>query len=162
MSNAIESGKVVTLALTVTDVSNGAVLQRFSSSEPTAYLHGHDDLVPALAEALEGEEVGHRFDLELADAYGAASADPPSEVPRKELPRDWRLAPGMAFFARGGNGQLVKLYVHGVRGSRVLISATHPWAGRTCRFEGEVLGARNATEQERQHGHAHGTGGHAH
>lgn len=160
--NVIESGKVVSLALTVIDTGTGAVLQRFTAAEPSAYLHGHSDLVAALEAELEGKEMGHTFSLEVPDAYGAAGAAEPTGVPRREFPKNWDLRPGVGFFARGSEGATAKLYVHEVRGSRVYVSAAHPWAGRTVRFEGQVLHVRNATEHERAHGHAHGAGGHHH
>jgi FKBP-type peptidyl-prolyl cis-trans isomerase SlyD len=158
----IESGTVVTLALTVEDVERGKVLQSFSTEDPTAYLHGYDNLVATLEAALEGLSTGESFDLTAEDAYGTPSGMAPQEVPKREFPRKWNLQPGTAFFAQGSDGQQIRLYVHEVRGSRVTVSADHPWAGRTIRFSGEILHTRNATESEREHGHAHGPGGHHH
>ena len=159
---AIESGTVVTLALTVEDVEHEKVLQSFSADDPTAYLHGYDNLMPPLEAALEGLSVGDTFDLATDDAYGTPSGMAPQEVPKREFPRHWSLQPGTAFFAQGSEGQQIQLFVHEVRGSRVTVSADHPWAGRTIRFSGEVLHIRNATDGEREHGHAHGPGGQAH
>ncbi len=159
---AIESGKVVTLALTVEDVEKGKTLQSFPASDPTAYLHGYDNLVATLENALEGLSVGESFDLTADDAYGEAPDMEPQEVPKREFPRQWRLAPGTGFYAQGSDGQQVRLWVHAVKGSRVTVSPAHPWAGRTIRFAGEVLHVRNATDSEREHKHAHGAGGHSH
>lgn len=158
----IESGRVVTLAMTVSDATTGKVLQRFSPQEPTAYLHGHDELVATLQSELEGKEAGHHFAFEVDDAYGPAPTGEPAAVPRKEFPREWRITPGMGFYARGSDGAKARLFVHEVRGSRVHVSPSHPWAGRRIAFEGDVLHVRNATVEERDHGHAHGAGGHHH
>jgi FKBP-type peptidyl-prolyl cis-trans isomerase SlyD len=38
----------------------------------------------------------------------------------------------------------------------------HPLAGKTLEFEIEVIDVREATEEERAHGHAHGPDGHGH
>ena len=42
------------------------------------------------------------------------------------------------------------------------VDVNHPFAGKTLTFEVEVLDVRDATEEELQHGHAHGAGGHQH
>lgn len=160
--STIESGKVVTLSLTIRDADADKVLQKFEADAPTAYLHGYGNLVAALEEALEGKTVGEAFDLTSPNAYGEASAVEPQAVPKREFPRQWRLEPGMAFFANGSEGQQAKLFVHSIRGSRVYVSGDHPWAGKNIGFSGEILHVRNASDNEREHGHAHGPGGHAH
>jgi FKBP-type peptidyl-prolyl cis-trans isomerase SlyD len=38
----------------------------------------------------------------------------------------------------------------------------HPLAGRTLKFDIEIVDVRAATEQELAHGHAHGPHGHDH
>jgi FKBP-type peptidyl-prolyl cis-trans isomerase SlyD len=37
----------------------------------------------------------------------------------------------------------------------------HPLAGTDLKFEGEIVGIREATKEELAHGHAHGADGHA-
>lgn len=160
--STIESGRVVTLSLTIHDADADKTLQRFPAEEPTAYLHGYDNLVAALETALTGRSVGESFELTAPNAYGEASKGEPQPVPKREFPRNWRLEKGTAFYANGSDGKPVKLFVHDVRGSRVYVSGDHPWAGLNIRFTGEILHVRNATDHEREHGHAHGPGGHAH
>ncbi len=157
----IESGRVVTLTLTIT-AEDGKVLERFDINKPTAYLHGHDQLAAGVEADLEGKEVGHTFELTMPDAFGEAGTTEPQPVPKREFPKTWKLEAGMAFFANGTEGNQVRLFVHAVKGSRVYVSNTHPWAGQAITFSGEVLAVRNATESERAHGHAHGPGGHHH
>jgi FKBP-type peptidyl-prolyl cis-trans isomerase SlyD len=38
----------------------------------------------------------------------------------------------------------------------------HPLAGKELHFEGEVLDVRSASQEELDHGHVHGPGGHHH
>ena len=49
-----------------------------------------------------------------------------------------------------------------VAGDQVTIDANHPLAGATLNFDVKVVNVRDATEQEKSHGHAHGSGGHQH
>ena len=40
------------------------------------------------------------------------------------------------------------------------VDSNHPLAGETLTFEVEIVEVREATEEERAHGHVHGAGGH--
>ena len=43
-----------------------------------------------------------------------------------------------------------------------VVDFNHPLAGTDLKFEGEILAVRAATQDEIDHGHAHGPGGHHH
>lgn len=157
----IESGTVVALSLLVVDTADGSVLENASEETPVLYLHGHGNLVDTLEERLVGLATDEAFDFVVEDAYGAAPGEL-NEVPKREFPKNWQLEPGFSFLADSSQGQQIRLWIHQVKGSRVLLAAEHPWGGRTIRFSGKILGMRNATVDERNHGHAHGPGGHPH
>ena len=44
----------------------------------------------------------------------------------------------------------------------VTVDTNHPLAGRTLTFDIEIADVREATQEEIDHGHAHGVGGHQH
>lgn len=155
----IESGQVVTLRYTATD-AEGRVLER--DDRPVTYLHGYENFIDKLEEGLAGLSMGESFELAVEDAYGPAATSEPIAVPRKELPKQWRLEPGFVFTAPGSAGATATLFVHSVRGSRVFVSPSHPWGGRKVTFKGEILHLRGSTMEERQHKHVHGPGGHHH
>ena len=47
-------------------------------------------------------------------------------------------------------------------GETVTVDFNHPLAGLNLTFEVEVTDVRDATDEEKGHGHAHGPGGHEH
>ena len=65
----IEKDSAVTIRLTVVD-GKGKVLE--SGKTPVAYLHGYDNLLPKIEEALQGQEVGFKLSMNLSpeDAFG--------------------------------------------------------------------------------------------
>jgi len=42
------------------------------------------------------------------------------------------------------------------------VDLNHPLAGKSLRFGVEITDIRDATEEELEHGHVHGPGGHHH
>lgn len=158
----VEENRVVTLAYTLSEVG-GEVLDRATESDPVVYLHGHGSLVPALEEALAGREVGEKFELELPpeDAFGPRLEEAERVIPRDAFPPDLELEPGLEL-ALEDDGEAVPFWIKKVEGDRIVIDLNHPFAGRTVRFEAEVLKIREATEDELSHGHAHGPDGHHH
>jgi len=50
-----------------------------------------------------------------------------------------------------------------MNGDKILVDGNHPLAGQTLHFSVEIIDIRDATQEELQHGHAHGEGsGHNH
>jgi len=158
----IESGKVGVIAYTVHD-SEGTFVHRMSKDSPQHYLHGHGNLPAGLERELDGLEVGATRSVEVspADGFGERTGEPQA-VPKREFPRNIKLEAGMPLRMEGSDGEEVIVWVHEVRGSRVLLHTDHPLAGKTLRYEVEVLDVRDPTAEELSHGHAHGPGGHHH
>src|SRR5690606_1643777 len=67
----IEAGKTVAFEYTLR-LDDGSVVQSNKDAEPLTYVHGENQLLPALEQALEGLEVNDRKEVKLAaeDAYG--------------------------------------------------------------------------------------------
>lgn len=135
-----------------------------SNEQPLAYLHGHSNLIPGLEAQLEGKTVGDKFTAQVpaSEAYGEVEPHLIQEgVPKSMFQGVENLEVGMRFEAQSEQG------VHSVEITEVLdetvtVDGNHPLAGRDLNFEIEVTGVRDATEEEIEHSHAHGDGGHHH
>ncbi len=159
----IEKDKVVSIIYQLRDAA-GEQLEDTEDGIPLAYLHGHNNLLPALEKALEGKKTGDKLELTLSpeEAYGEIREGAVQRVPIKHLLGNTkRLKAGMVVRVNTEQGQVTGTAVK-VGKFMVDVDLNHPFAGKTLTFEVEVVKVRDATESEIAHGHAHGDGGHHH
>lgn len=163
MTETIQDGKVVTLHYTL-KLDSGQAIDSSRSGEPLKYLHGANNIVPGLEEALAGKAAGDKIDVTVpADkAYGPRNPQAHQVVPRSAFPPDVELEPGMQFGVRDEQGRVMPVWVTQVGEEQVTIDLNHPLAGETLHFDVEVMEVRDATAEESAHGHPHGPGGHSH
>jgi FKBP-type peptidyl-prolyl cis-trans isomerase SlyD len=99
--------------------------------------------------------------LEAEDGYGAHDPQGVQEVPKDafgaELPEL-----GHQYTARGPNDEMVPFLVKEIRPDVVVVDLNHPLAGHTLHFEVAIREVREATAEEKEHGHVHEPGGHHH
>ena len=83
------------------------------------------------------------------------------EVPVDRLPRSEGLEIGDQFAGRGPDGEAGAVFtVVALTDTMVTLDGNHPLAGQDLTFEIEVTDMRAATQEELDHGHAHGPDGH--
>jgi FKBP-type peptidyl-prolyl cis-trans isomerase SlyD len=126
-------------------------------------LHGAGNIIPGLEEALEGRTVGDKLNVAVtaAQAYGLRDDSLVQELPSNMFSGIENIEVGMEFHAETEQGLQV-VTVTKVEGDQVTIDGNHPLAGVDLNFDVEVTEVRAATEDEMNHGHAHGAGGHHH
>ena len=141
----------------------GEVLDSSEGQDPLFYLHGAGNIVPGLEKALDGLEAGADFEvhIDFKDGYGAVNEELIHEVTKSQLQGTEELKVGMMFTAQ--NGEKVSHFtVMEIEGENVTVDGNHPMAGQNLNFKGKVDSVRQASEEELEHGHVHGTGGHQH
>ena len=155
--------KVVTIQYKVADAANHEVIDSTDDGEPLIYLHGAQNIIPGLEQALEGKGVGDEVEVtvEAADAYGEYSEDRIQQVPMEAFEEMEKVEPGMVVSAESEQGQ-INLVVTAVDETTVTVDANHPLAGKSLKFDVKIEAIRDASEQEVAHGHVHGPGGHDH
>ncbi|MET8426718.1 peptidylprolyl isomerase [Nocardia sp. NPDC059091] len=160
---SIAADKVVSIEYTL-KADDGEVLDTSVGEAPLVYLHGADNIVPGLEQALEGKSTGDELVVvvEPEDAYGEYLAELVSAVPRDMFEGVDELEPGMEFHAEAPDGDSQIVIVRQVDGDEVTIDANHPLAGQRLHFTVKVVDIRDASEDELAHGHPHGEDDHDH
>lgn len=158
----ISANKVVSIHYTLKNDA-GEVLDSSSGREPLAYLQGGGNIVPGLEKALEGKSTGEKVNVSVVpeEGYGPRHDGLMQEVPRDAFQGVEDIKPGMQFHAQGPQGPLVVTVVE-AGDDTVKVDGNHPLAGETLHFDVEVTDVREATEEEKEHGHVHGPEGHEH
>lgn len=157
----IQENSVVQFHYSLTE--NGTELEGSRQGAPLLYLHGHNQMLPKLEEALVGKTTGDKLQLTLApvDAYGERQDDAIQSVQVKHLQGAKKWKPGMVAWVNTDQGER-QVTVVKVGMFKAEVDTNHPLAGKTVTFDIEVLNVRAASEEEIAHGHAHGEGGHHH
>jgi FKBP-type peptidyl-prolyl cis-trans isomerase SlyD len=153
---------VVYFHYTLTDES-GDERETSREGDPSAYLHGADNIIPGLERAMQGKASGDRFSVTLSpeEAYGPRRPDRIQRVPVKHLLYKGKLRPGMVVQLNTREGRLPVTVTRAGRHSAE-VDTNHPLAGRQLTFDVEVVEVRPATAEEIAHRHVHGPGGHHH
>ncbi|GJL53745.1 MAG: peptidyl-prolyl cis-trans isomerase [Nitrospirales bacterium] len=163
MSLAIGNHSVVSMHYTLTD-NDGNVLDRSEASKPLTYLHGAGNIIPGLEKALTGkvEHDSLTVKIEPADGYGDVDPELIKTIERAAFEGVETLEPGMTFEAKAPDGTSQQIMVTKVDGDNVTIDINHPLAGVTLNFDIEIVGVREATKEELDHGHTHDGDEHSH
>jgi len=158
----IENDKVVMINYVLKD-NEGNQLDA-SNGEPLAYLQGHHNLIPGLEKELEGKTVGDKFTVTIpaAEAYGEKQDHlVQADVPKEMFQGVENLEVGMRFEAQSEQG-MHSVVITEVTDESVTVDGNHELAGMDLTFDVEVMGVREPTAEELEHGHVHGPGGHQH
>ena len=158
----VSAQKVVHIHYTLTS-EEGEVIDSSEGHGPLAYIHGHGNIIPGLENALLGKMAGDKIKVTIPpeDAYGPRDENLIQTVPIDAFHGVDEILPGMQFHTETPNGvELVT--VIDVQDGYVSLDGNHPMSGLTLNFDVEVTDVRDATEEELDHGHVHGEGGHHH
>ena len=163
MSQTVTAGKVVQMHYTLTN-PEGEVLDSSQGREPLAYLHGCSNIVPGLERQLDGVSVGDHIDaiVDPKEGYGERNPNATHVLPKDAFPDDFPIAVGTPLALQGEGDQVLHCFIVGVREDAVMVDANHPLAGITLHFAVDIVEIRDASDEEKTHGHPHGPGGHQH
>lgn len=143
--------------------AGGEEIETSRGGDPSVYLHGANNILPALERALTGRTPGDAFNVSIgaAEAYGDRDPRKQQRVPVKHLIAAGKLRPGMVVRVNTAEGRMPATVLK-VGKFSADIDTNHPLAGRDLVFEIDIVDVRDATDEEIAHRHAHGPGGHHH
>ena len=155
----VDNDMVVTVDYVLT-LDNGDVVEDTHAGMPMRFLAGHDEILPALEDALFGLAVGDETAVTLApdDAYGDYDPEAFEEAPVDAFPANEGIEPGMPIGVQDESGEMYQAFVSEVRADIIVLDFNHPLAGETLHFQVKVIDLRPATAEELDHGHVHGDG----
>jgi len=153
---------VVTIDYTLKD-DNGNVLDSSNDGQFT-YLHGSNNIIPGLENALTGKSAGDEVEVTVSptEGYGERNDSMVQAVPRDMFDSEQEIEVGMQFHAQSPEGDMVVVTVMDVDDDDITGDGNHPLAGMNLNFGVKVIDIREATTEEIDHGHVHGPGGHNH
>lgn len=158
----IAQDKVVLIHYTLTNDA-GETIDSSSGGDPLAFIHGQGNIIPGLEKALEGKQAGDKLNVKVdpAEGYGVRDDALIQQVPKRQF-GGANVQPGMQFHAQTSQGHARVVTVVRIQGDMVTVDGNHPLAGENLNFDVEVTEVRDATQEELEHGHVHGPGGHHH
>lgn len=139
---------------------DGVLVDEAPVEQPLEYLHGHNNLVIGLENALEGKAVGDVFEVRVKpeEGYGEYNENMVQRVPKDVFMGVDELEVGMRFIADTDVGPL-PVVITAIEGDEVVVDGNHMLAGQELLFSVEVVATREATLEEIAHGHIHSEGG---
>jgi len=158
----VSENAVVVIDYTLTD-NEGEVIDSSEGAGPLAYLHGMGNIITGLEEALLGKEAGDevKASIEPAKGYGERHEDMKQEVPKELFGGIDNIEVGMQFQSETDDGP-VMVTVVAIEEEMITVDGNHPLAGVHLNFDVKDREVREASEEELEHGHVHGEGGHQH
>ena len=152
----VTDGQVVSMQYTLR--VDGKVVDSSEGGDPLEYLHGAANIIPGLEREIEGMGVGESKTVivSAADGYGEVNEEAFIEAPISEFPKDMPLKPGVEMELTAPDGEPMYARIESVEGENVVLNMNHPLAGAELHFDVKVVGLRDATEEELDHGHAQG------
>jgi len=168
----ITENKVAVVSYHLTASKNGAaeeLIEQTDAEHPFAFIYGVSSLLPDFEKNLLEKKVGDKFDFRVKaeSGYGNVENDYIINIDKQAFIVDDKFDDVRVFIGNDiemhdaeGN-QLVGKVLE-ISDAHVRMDFNHPLAGHDLHFVGEVVEVRNATDEELDHGHVHGKGGHHH
>lgn len=136
---------------------DGEMIDSSQGREPLEFLQGAGNIIPGLEDELYGMEIGETRNVIVAaeDGYGELDPDAFMDVPREQFSPEIPLEVGVQLQLQDGNGQVMMARIDTVEADSVRLDFNHPLAGKELVFDVKIVGLRDATDEELEHGHVH-------
>ena len=159
----ITKDKFVTVSYELRTEKDGEILETAGADRPLEFICGQGQTLEYFEMNLLDKNEGDKFEFRIpaANAYGEFNNDMIVDLPKdifKEVDAGdmvvGNVLPMMDSIGRRLQGRILS-----IGEEEVQIDFNHPMAGKDFYFRGEVLGVRDATEEEIEALHVHKCGG---
>ncbi len=156
----IEDGQVVSMDYTLR--VDGEIVDSSEGQAPLEFLQGAGNIIPGLEQELYGMTLGSSKEIVVLpeDGYGVIDPDAFIDVPRDQFPADIPLEEGVEITVTEEDGTPMNARIDSINDEYVVLDFNHPLAGKELHFSTKIVGLRQASAEETEHGHVHG--GHEH
>ncbi len=158
--DTVQDGQVVSMEYTLK--VDGEVLDTSEGVGPLQFLAGYDNIVPGLEREMIGMKIGESKDVVVTpeDGYGEFDDEAFMDVPRSEFPTDMEIEEGVELSVTDEDGKNQYARIESLTDESVRLDFNHPLAGAELHFSVKVIGLREPTKEELDHGHVHEEGHH--
>ncbi len=135
---------------------DGEVVDESEEGQPLSYLHGANNIIPGLENALSGKSEGDSLEVTVSpeDGYGEYDPENVQELSKDDFEDE--IEEGETYYAESSDGSILPFKVTKIEGDHIVADFNPELAGKTLHFQVTVRGVRTATPEELEHGHAHG------
>lgn len=137
------------------DDENGEMVEQATAEQPLQFLYGAGAMLPKFESQLADLGEGETFTIKLGknDAYGEVSNEAVVELPKHVFLVEGKfddelISVGNTVPMMSSNGQRMNGLVLEVNDEIVKMDFNHPLAGEDLHFNGEVIGVREASDEE--------------
>ena len=148
MSETIQYNKYVELTYRVVDQKSGEIL--VAVEYPIGYVHGANDiLAPAVRKELDGKSAGDVIEvpIDCDQIYGPRDDSLVFTDRIENVPEEYREV-GTTLHTENEKGETQSFIVTRIDDETLTVDGNNPLCGRQVLFNLEILGVRDATEEE--------------
>lgn len=137
---------------------DGEIVDSSEDSEPIEFIQGHGNIIPGLEKELYGMSIGAQKSVFVpaAEGYGIYEPEAVLTVERSEFPEEIPMEVGVEVSIQNEDGEVTVAVIQAFDDKTITLDGNHPLAGKDLNFEITVVGLREATTEELEHGHVHG------
>lgn len=161
-TDSVQKDVVVSMEYTL-QVDNEEI-DSSKGQDPLQFLVGHGNIISGLEREMMGMKIGDSKDVVIqpSDGYGEFDEEAFMDVPRGAFPADISVEEGAELTVRDDTGQSRYARIDAINGDNVTLNFNHPLAGDELHFNVKVVGLREPTSEELEHGHVHQGDDHHH
>ena len=159
----ITKNKFVTVSYELRTDKDGELLETAGADRPLEFICGQGQTLEYFEMNLLDKKEGDKFDFEIpaANAYGEVNEDMVVDLPKdifQEVAAE-DMVVGNVLPMMDSIGRRLQGKIESIGEEEVRVNFNHPLAGKKLFFKGEILGLRDATDEELEALHSHKCGG---